>query len=283
MDKSLIKLFVFFAVAAVLLVLLAPVALGHTSTWAEDTWTHVRLAASRRIMSVPQEADQKGHVVFVMDDGWETQYTAAYPLFKEYGYTACIAVIPAAVGSDRYMSYKQLADLYLDGWDMLNHTYNHFNLAGLSEETQLEQMDGTRAWLRNKGLSSGSDIVVYPGGAFNQTTLDVIKREGFAAGRSLKSLWLAKSGSSLEDAEVCNLISGMSFDTVKAAADKAMNNRSTVIFMLHKVEPVTDGTHMQIEAEFLEQTLGYIKANDGKLEVVTMTQLLSLISQNGEI
>lgn len=277
MDKSLVKLLLFIVAAAVLLVLLAPVAMGRTSAWVEDAWTHVRLAASNDVMSVPQETEQKGHVVFVMDDGWETQYTAAYPLFKKYGFPACIAVIPAAVGTDRYLSYQQLGNLYLDGWDMLNHTNNHFNLAGLSKEMQLKQMDDARTWLKDKGLGRGSDILVYPGGAFNQTTLDLMKEEGFAAGRSLKSLWLAGKDCSMEDAEVLNLISNMPFDEVKAAADKAINNRSTIIFMLHKVEPVTDDTHMQIDEEFLEQVLSYISDNSDKLEVVTMSQLLSMI------
>ena len=276
MDKSLIKLYLFITAAAVLLVLLVPIALGHTSAWAEDAWTHVQLAASDHVMSIPQMPAQKGHIVFVMDDGWETQYTAAYPLFEKYGYPACIAVIPAAVDTDNYMSYRQLADLYLDGWDMLNHTYNHLNLAELSEQAQAEQMNKSREWLESHGLKCGADILVYPGGAFNQTTLDVMKREDFAAGRSLKSLWLADQASSLEDAEVCNLISGMPFDAVKAAVDKTMSNGSTVIFMMHKIEPITDGTHMQIEEYFLEQILSYIAAYADRLNVVTMTQLLSV-------
>jgi peptidoglycan/xylan/chitin deacetylase (PgdA/CDA1 family) len=276
MDKPLIKLYLFIGAATVLLVLLVPVALGHTSSWVEDAWTHVQLATSDHVMSVAQPTEPKGHVVFVMDDGWETQYTAARPLFDKYGYTACIAVIPAAVGTENYMSYRQLADLYLDGWDMLNHTNNHLNLAELPEQTQAEQMARGRAWLNEHGLKRGSDILVYPGGAFNQATLDAMQREGFAAGRSLKSLWLTAQDCALEDAEVCNLISGMPLDIVKAAADKAMNNGSAVIFMLHKVEPVSDDTHMQIEEAFLEQILSYIADNADKLDVVTMTQLLSV-------
>lgn len=276
MDKSLIKLYLFIMAAAALLVLLAPVVLGHTSTWVNNTWTHVQLAASDRTVSVPETVDKKGNAVFVMDDGWETQYTAAYPLLKKYGFPACIAVIPAPVGTEGYMSYRQLADLYLDGWDMLNHTYNHLNLAALPGDKQAEQMKRGRTWLEERGFQCGADILVYPGGAFDEATLEVMKREGFAAGRSLKSLWLTAQDCSLEDAEVCNLISGMAFDEAKAAVDKAMNNGTTVLFIMHKVEPVSDDTYMQIGEDFLDQVLSYIANNADKLNVITMTQLLSV-------
>ena len=53
---------------------------------------------------------------------------------------------------------------------------------------------------------------------------------------NLKNLWLADQNSFLEDTEVCNLISGLPFDAVKAAANKAMNNGSTEICMMQKLE-----------------------------------------------
>ena len=276
MDKTLIKLYLVIALAAALMLVVLPNALGHTAAWTSDTLTRARLAAAGDVQPVSDITDKnKGEIVFVMDDGWETQYTAGYALLQNYGYKGCVAVIPAAVGMEGYMTYHQLADMYLDGWDLLNHTYNHISLPELPEIEQAEQMKRARKWLHARGFKRGADVLVFPGGSFDETTTQVMKKEGFTAGRSLKSLWDVRQDCSVEDVELCNLISGMPIEHAIKAADKAMNNGSAVIFMLHKIEPVTDGTYMQIDEPFLKQLLDYISANADRLSVVTITQLLS--------
>jgi peptidoglycan/xylan/chitin deacetylase (PgdA/CDA1 family) len=173
-----------------------------------------------------------------------------------------------------YMSYPQLAELYQSGWDMLNHTYNHEDLTALSEDGLQQQMERGCAWLTEHGLKRGADVLVFPGGMFDSGTTGAMSRLGYRAGRSLKSLWLVSEDCTLENVEICNLISGMKFDTMKRAADKAMNNGSTVIFVLHRIEAVSDTSGMQIEEEALRRLLDYLSQNSGKLCVVTMTQLL---------
>ena len=130
-----------------------PHVLGHTSAWSSDTAVHLRMLEEHQAQAAVDSSDT-ARIIFVMDDGFETQYSQGFAMLREYNYKGCIAVIPAAVETAGYMSYGELADLYLSGWDMLNHTYNHVTLAGLTAETQLKQMTDGRNWLESHGASA---------------------------------------------------------------------------------------------------------------------------------
>ena len=107
----------------------------------------------------------------------------------------------------------------------------------------------TRDWLENHGFLGGGNIVVYPHGAHNDDTVQILKNHGFSAARSLRAVWDAKTGYTREDIEVCNLLSDRTFTEIRQAIDKAVNNKSNVIFMLHKIEPVTDDSQMQLDED----------------------------------
>lgn len=275
MDKPLLKLYFVILAFLVLAILLTPVIVGRTSAWASDAATAAKLAAyGAGETDSLAPVNEKGSVVIIMDDGFETQYTSGYEILKRSGMKAAVAVIPAAVGEPGYMDYQQLAELYMDGWDMLNHTYNHIGLAELSKEEQASQISRGIAWLRGRQFFRGSDILVYPGGKHNELTEEVIRETGTAAARSLKSVWMRELGCTLEDVEICNVISGMPLKDIKTAIDKAANNKSAVALVLHKIEPVTDDSKMQIEESTLQSIVDYIAANSGALNAVTLSELL---------
>jgi peptidoglycan/xylan/chitin deacetylase (PgdA/CDA1 family) len=276
MDKHLVKLYFVILVFLVLAILLTPVILDRTSALVAEAATAAKLAAYKagETESIAP-AEEKGSVAIIMDDGFETQYTSGYKVLKRSGLKGAVAVIPAAVGEAGYMNYRQLAELYMDGWDMLNHTYNHMGLTELSKEEQALQILRGRDWLRSRQLLRGSDILVYPGGNHNELTKEALKETGTAAARSLKSVWVRELDCTPEDVEVCNIISGMPVKDIKAAIDKAANNKSAVLLVLHKIEPVTDDSKMQIEESTLQSIVDYI-ADNGSLNVVTLSELLQM-------
>jgi peptidoglycan/xylan/chitin deacetylase (PgdA/CDA1 family) len=241
----------------------------------EDTATGAKLAAyGAEGLDRPLSEGEKGSVVIMMDDGYESQYTRGYDILKRYGMKAAISVIPAAVGNAGYMNYQQLAELYMAGWDMMNHTYNHIELKGLGAEQQAEQISQGAEWLRGRRLARGSDILIYPGGQHDESTIDAIKKTGVAAARSLKSVWSTALGCTFEDVEICNVISGLSLENIELSIDKAANNRSAVVLVLNKIEPETDDTRMQTDEERLESIIEYIASKDDELDVITPSELL---------
>lgn len=276
MDRPLVKLYVIVLVSIALAVLVVPVVVGRMSAWVSDTATEAKLAAyASETTARPPSGDKKGGIIIVMDDGYETQYTRGWEILKRSGMKGAVSVIPAAVGDPGYMDFQQLAELYMDGWDMLNHTYNHIDLTGLDKEQQAGQISQGMAWLRNHQMPRGSDVLIYPGGKHDEFTFEAMKETGVTAARSLKSVWTAGLDCTFEDVEICNVISTLSIKNIKLAIDKAANNKSVLVLVLHKIEPVTDDSQMQVEEEKLKEIVDYIEARDDALSVITMSELLN--------
>ena len=275
MKRPLIKLYIIVIAALAATVVWLPSVVGRTSEWAVAAATQAELALYNSVPHDTAPAPDGARIVIILDDGWETQYTKGYALLSEYGMKACIAVVPSMVDTSGYMTYGQLAAVYKDGWDLLNHTYDHIPLTQLSKAEQRRQLVDTRTWLETHGFLRGADIAVYPTGAYNDITVSILEQNGFTAARSLKSVWDSRKGCTREDIEICNIISDMPMCEIKAAVDKAVSNCSALILILHKIEPVTDDTCMQIDAQMFLDVVRYIDAQGDKLSVVTVTQLMA--------
>lgn len=70
------------------------------------------------------------YIVFSFDDGLLDFYENAYPLFRKYGFLSSINVIPgfsdkSINSSMNCMSLKQIARLYNEGFEIVNHTNSH--------------------------------------------------------------------------------------------------------------------------------------------------------------
>ena len=150
MKAPLVKLYIIIAMALIAAVIMVPSIVGKTSTWAVSTMTQADLALynSRQAANASEDEDM-AHAVIVMDDGWDTQYSRGYDILSSYGFKACIAVVPAFVDKDGYMTYRQMAEVYMDGWDLLNHTYDHCELTQLDPKTQ-DTSGGGHAGLAGK-------------------------------------------------------------------------------------------------------------------------------------
>lgn len=275
MKRPLLKLYLILAVSLILAVVLVPSVIGKTSSLAVFATTKVSLISYNEDNDIPPLPESNAYAVIVMDDGWETQFTKGYEIMSRYGMKGCISAVPTLVDMEGYMSFEQLASVYMDGWDILNHTYSHEYLVGLSEDFQAEQMVAAREWLVDHSLERGADIVVFPNGAFSNDTINALAQGGFSAGRSLKSVWDTKVGCQREDIEICNLISDSTMKEVKAAVDKAIATGNICIIMLHKIEPVTMEDYMQIDEELFEEVIEYLHNNREEISVVTMSQLFN--------
>lgn len=276
MDKSLLKLYGCLAVLLVFLLYIFPKGAPRIQRIAEAAKTRLRLEAYKEASGRGGNVlPGRGNVVIIMDDGWESQYSQGYPALKEYGFPGCVAVIPGLVGEYQYMSYRQLAELYLEGWDLLNHTFDHRNLLQLPVKEQRSQLVEARSWLKRRGFGRGCQIVVYPQGDSSAGLNSLLVEEGFSAARSLDGLWRVGGDRLLPDVEICNLVSSITFAQVKETVDSVIAEKKTVILVLHKIEPVTVSTQMQLPPELFREVVDYLGQNADYLNVVTMTELLA--------
>jgi peptidoglycan/xylan/chitin deacetylase (PgdA/CDA1 family) len=274
MDRQLIKLYIFIAAGLALIAAFLPMLTGKTTGLVMDVAARTMLLCAGNEKTNPPDKG-KGTVIFNFDDGFESQYTQGFAILSKYDLKASVAVIPDRVGSQGYMNYQQLASMYLKGWDLLNQTYSHQDLREKDSAAQWEQIRLTGEWQDNHLMPRGKDILVFPGGYYNETTLEIMRREHFTAGRSMDSLWTSAKNAFDPEVEVCLLYPNQNDEQVRDIIDKAIEKQRTVILVLHKIENCTDQSQMQYEPRRFEELVKYIHERKTQLNILTMTEWLS--------
>ncbi|MDQ2233961.1 polysaccharide deacetylase family protein [Ligilactobacillus animalis] len=80
-------------------------------------------------------------VMVTFDDGYENNYTAAYPLLKKYHIHATIGLITSKVDTQGMLTLKQVKEMKKSKWvSFVSHTQNHQELNRLDEAGQREEM-----------------------------------------------------------------------------------------------------------------------------------------------
>jgi peptidoglycan/xylan/chitin deacetylase (PgdA/CDA1 family) len=89
-----------------------------------DNGYRIVSAAEARNMLLAGENVEKT-VAMTFDDGYNNNYTAAYPLLKQYGYHATFFVIGNSVGAEDYMTFEQLKEMHDNGMEIGSHSMSH--------------------------------------------------------------------------------------------------------------------------------------------------------------
>lgn len=213
------------------------------------------------------------HVVFMFDDGWESVYINAYPLLKKYGYKGSIAVIPKKVGEYEYMSYIQLAELYMDGWDMLNHTYAHKENMYTKCENMLAECMNARTWLQNHQLTKCKNMVVTAYGECNPYLIKLLNDSGFTSIRTSDNILNLNREIEYIPAITIHMLNDISVDAIKAKLLKSSANYDVILLNLHKINNIDDETQMSFSPEKLELITEFLYKNQDKFRVVPYSYL----------
>lgn len=117
-------------------------------------------------------------VILTFDDGYLTFYTKVWPILKQYNFSATVFVITAFVGNyGNYANWEQLKELSAGGMEIGCHTMTHPSLPTLNAEELHQQINGSRAVLKQNGIIA--DVFCYPSGQYNQAAIDQVRSAGF--------------------------------------------------------------------------------------------------------
>ncbi len=123
----------------------------------------------------------KNVVAITFDDGYEDNYTYAFPVFKKYGFPAAIFLIPKHLGNPRFLKYQQIKEMEGSGITFGSHTLNHTYLPAVKNETDLRmEIFGSKEFLE-KILKHRIDYLCFPLGGYNEHIIELIKEAGYTA------------------------------------------------------------------------------------------------------
>jgi len=120
-------------------------------------------------------------VVITFDDGYEDNYSAAYPILKEYNLPATIFVIVDSIGQQGYLSYDQIKEMRSSRIiDVGSHTLRGDYLPGQSKKELKSQIGVSKKILESK-LKERIDFFCYPVGGFSPQIQQIVRQYGYTA------------------------------------------------------------------------------------------------------
>jgi peptidoglycan/xylan/chitin deacetylase (PgdA/CDA1 family) len=116
-------------------------------------------------------------VIITFDDGYEDNYTNAYPILKEYNFPATVFLISGFIGKPHYLNADQILQME-DLVSFQDHTVTHRSLATLSAAVQEHELSASRQAIE---ALTGQNVfaVAYPDGSYNRTTIEITRQLGY--------------------------------------------------------------------------------------------------------
>lgn len=125
-----------------------------------------------------------GAVVITFDDGWKDQFTQAFPILKEHGYTATFFVYTDAISNGpAFMTWDDLRTLQQAGMTIGSHSRTHPMLT-VRGVALTEEIDGSRQDIM-RHLGTEPEFFAYPYGDWNRHIADVVQTAGYIGARGM--------------------------------------------------------------------------------------------------
>lgn len=216
----------------------------------------------------------KAKIVFMFDDGWISVYREAYGIMAKYNYTASISIVPSLIDEKEYMSYKQLSELYLKGWDLLNHSFSHKENTYNNPDELISDFNKARQWMKNRYIGNCSGMVVLPYGEINPYLVNKLKDAGYSNVRTSDNIIvLNKNIIEYYPITTINLLTDVTVNEVKNILTQKYDKSKPFILVLHKIEDRDDGFGMTYSKDKLKEIIMFINEHSDKFEVISYSQL----------
>jgi peptidoglycan/xylan/chitin deacetylase (PgdA/CDA1 family) len=122
-------------------------------------------------------------VILTFDDGYEDNYTNAFPLLQKYHVVGHFFVISDFVNQERpgYMTWSQIEEMAAAGQRFGSHSRDHPSLKGKSDDYLVWQALGGQEALAEH-LGQHPHWISYPAGEYDDRTIAVYQSAGYWGG-----------------------------------------------------------------------------------------------------
>jgi peptidoglycan/xylan/chitin deacetylase (PgdA/CDA1 family) len=157
--------------------------------------SHARVVSLDEMLLGQTNMNSSFRCVISFDDGYANLYENAFPILERLDFPA-VAYIPAGVigevnqrpPSDQkglrcyenMLSWSQLREMSASGVTTGSHSFDHVDLARLSEGEALDQLERSRTLITER-TGQTCHHFAYPWGRFNSKTLRAVDRAGYTS------------------------------------------------------------------------------------------------------
>jgi peptidoglycan/xylan/chitin deacetylase (PgdA/CDA1 family) len=119
-------------------------------------------------------------IVITFDDGYEDNYTAAFPVLARQKLRGTFFVVTGKIGQPEYMRWDQAQKMLDGGMEIGSHTVNHYTLNEISLKELERELLSSRIMLENN-LRTSAPIFANPFGETAPAVVELLGRTGYRA------------------------------------------------------------------------------------------------------
>jgi len=135
------------------------------------------LTAGELVDALSRNERPQRAVVLTFDDGYEDSSTVIAPLLAHYGARATFFVNAGTIEHRNHLSWREMRALRAAGCEIGAHGMHHLDLTTLDRDGQLHEAGDCVARIE-RFLGVRPVSYAYASGAYNETTLDVMREIG---------------------------------------------------------------------------------------------------------
>ena len=120
----------------------------------------------------------KKPLIITFDDGYAACYKLAYPILKEYGFTASFFITTNWIGKGGYMDWEHIKAMKKGGMEIGSHGHSHVPLSDLDRHIIKYELENSKL-LIEEYLRDAVGFFSVPGGYFNDSIKQIAKEVGY--------------------------------------------------------------------------------------------------------
>ncbi len=119
-------------------------------------------------------------VIITLDDGYRDNYTNAFPILQEYGLKATFFIVTEFIDKNlgNYMTWDMVKEMSASGMQIESHSKTHPDLSVNEKEHVIYEVLGSMETIEAH-TGKRSRFFCYPGGRYNETTIEVVNELDF--------------------------------------------------------------------------------------------------------
>jgi peptidoglycan/xylan/chitin deacetylase (PgdA/CDA1 family) len=208
------------------------------------------------------------------DDGYDNEYTQAFPLLNKYGLSSTQFIITDVLNTQGYMTNAQVLSMYKAGNEIASHTVTHNDLTKETQAQLLSEMAPSQSILQSIIGAPVTDLA-YPYGTYNSSVVSAAQAV-YAAARGVEDGFNSKDNYNLYNIKAQNVYNTTTASQISDWIYQAKLTNTWLVLVYHSVNPDTSAGIYNVTPSQLDQQLSAIQSSGIKVE--TMKQAIADIT-----